>query len=156
MTSVSIPNHVLLPEVERLLREGHSITLRTRGYSMLPFIIGGLDSVVLHPLTRPLQPGHIVLARIGKGQYVLHRIIRIDYNRIILMGDGNLHGHEICHPKDICGKVYQIIRPKHRPICPDTPHWKRISRLWQKLRPIRRLLLATYRRTLLKKYVKLP
>lgn len=66
MTSINVPNSVLLPEVERLLREGRRVTLRTRGHSMLPFIVGGRDSVVLRPPTLPLQPGRIVLALIGK------------------------------------------------------------------------------------------
>lgn len=44
MTSINVPNSVLLPEVERLLREGRRVTLRTRGHSMLPFIVGCRDS----------------------------------------------------------------------------------------------------------------
>lgn len=152
MTSISIPNHILLPEVERLLREGRRVTLRTRGHSMLPFIVGGRDSVVLRPPTFPLQPGRIVLAHIGNGQYVLHRIMQADINHITLMGDGNLHGQETCCPNDVCGEVELILRPGHQPVNPYNTRWKQASAWWQKLRPMRRLILAIYRRTLLKQY----
>lgn len=152
MTSISVPNRILLPEVERLLREGRRVTLRTRGHSMLPFIVGGRDSVVLRPPTLPLQPGRIVLARIGQEQYVLHRIMLTDAHRVTLMGDGNLRGQETCRPEDVCGEVEFVLRPGHQPVSPDSPRWQRASAWWQKLRPIRRLILAVYRRTLLKRY----
>lgn len=68
------------------------------------------------------------------------------------MGDGNLRGQETCRPEDICGEVEFVLRPGHQPVSPDSPRWQRASAWWQKLRPIRRLILAVYRRTLLKRY----
>lgn len=141
---MTIPNSILLAEVESMLRNGTEVTLRTKGDSMLPFIEGGRDSVVL---TRAdsFSTGDIVLARTLNGNYVLHRIIGEDAGTVILMGDGNLKGTERCLRKDICGKVSTVIRGSRR-IDPESRTEKIKSRLWLQTRPVRRYLLAIYRR----------
>lgn len=144
MQRLTVPNDVLLPDVERLLDEGTTVTLRVKGRSMLPFIVGGRDSVVLVKV-RHLQEGDMVLARLAGGRYVLHRIIRISGDAVTLMGDGNLQGTEQCRTADICGKVVKILR-NGRYIEPDTPAERRKASLWRRLRPVRRYLLAVYRR----------
>lgn len=42
-----IPNNVLFDDVVSMLSKGHTVTLRAKGNSMFPFIIGGRDCVVL-------------------------------------------------------------------------------------------------------------
>ena len=46
-----IPNEVLLPEVARLISEGHTVTLTVRGNSMNPFLVDRRDRLVLGPFT---------------------------------------------------------------------------------------------------------
>ena len=59
-----IPNEVLLPEVARLISEGHTVTLTVRGNSMNPFLVDRRDRIILGPFTDDdLQPGVAVLAR---------------------------------------------------------------------------------------------
>ena len=41
-----IPNEVLLPEVARLISEGHTVTLTVRGNSMNPFLVDRRDRIV--------------------------------------------------------------------------------------------------------------
>ncbi len=38
----------IIEEAIRLVREGVNVTLPVKGQSMLPFIIGGKESVILH------------------------------------------------------------------------------------------------------------
>ena len=45
-----IPNEVLLPEVARLISEGHTVTLTVRGNSMNPFLVDRRDRIILGPL----------------------------------------------------------------------------------------------------------
>ena len=48
----------------------------------------------------------------AKGKhYVIHRIVSIDDNRVILMGDGNLVLREHCDRGDVCAKVLQVLKP---------------------------------------------
>ena len=47
MNVKEIPNEILFAEVRRLIAENRNVTLKAKGSSMLPFIRGGEDSVVL-------------------------------------------------------------------------------------------------------------
>lgn len=73
----SIPNEILLPEVARLIKEGHTVTITVRGNSMNPFLVDRRDRVTLGDFTtEQLQPGVTVLARDLTERIVFHRIIR--------------------------------------------------------------------------------
>ena len=95
-----------MPEFERLLKEGHMVEFSPRGVSMRPFIEGGRDRVILKTCKEP-RVGMIVLARVNN-TFVLHRIYKIKGEKIILRGDGNLKGEEVCTEADIIGRVVQI------------------------------------------------
>ena len=95
-----------MPEFERLLKEGHMVEFAPKGVSMRPFIEGGRDKVVLKACNEP-QVGMIVLARINQA-FVLHRIYKIRGKKIILQGDGNLTGQEVCKSEDIIGRVVRV------------------------------------------------
>jgi len=139
-----IPNEILLPDVEKILRNGMNVTLRVKGNSMLPFIHGDNDSAVLVP-ANCIQKGDVVLAHLKNNCYIMHRIIRLKGDNVTLMGDGNLQETECCHVSDICGKVTLILRNnKSIDLTSLTERCKAV--IWQKLRPIRRYMLAIYRR----------
>ena len=93
---MKIENDILIPELARLLREGKEVRFTPSGVSMRPFIEGDKDSVILAPLNRAPRRGDILLAQVqtlcGRTTYVLHRLIRIEGEQLILMGDGNLAG----------------------------------------------------------------
>ncbi len=116
---------------------------------MLPFIVGNRDCVTLEPVSNPF-PGDIVLARLSNGQYVLHRILTITEGHVTLMGDGNLAGKEHCQLTDICGKVRVILKDGQKAVDPNTPSARRKASVWIKLLPVRRYLLAIYRRIYLR------
>ena len=71
-----ITDEGIIEEAIRLVGEGVSVTLPVNGNSMLPFIIGGKESVILQ---KPVEPrvGDVVLAWVKGGYYVVHRIIAI-------------------------------------------------------------------------------
>ena len=149
MKHLSVANESLLPEVEKLLAEGIRVTLKVKGNSMLPFIRGGRDSVTLEA-PAGISRGDIVLARMGQGRYVLHRVIKIKDNIVVLMGDGNCRGTEQCMRHDIYGRVINIITPD-RCTTTDTLSMHMAGTAWRLLRPVRRWLLALYRRTIMDK-----
>ena len=138
MDKRTLPNDVLLGEVAAVLREGREAVIIPTGNSMLPFIRGGVDRVVLSRQER-VAVGDIVLARLGD-RYILHRVIAADGDALTLMGDGNLAGTERCEPADILGTVSEIIRPSGRTRTPGR------ARLWRALKPFRRYLLPLWRR----------
>lgn len=142
---VQFANAQLLPEIVKLLDEGHTVTLRLRGNSMRPFLEDNRDRALLVKATNP-QTGDPVLAEINPGHYVLHRIISINNDHVTLRGDGNL-GNENCMIGDIKASVIGFYR-KGRDTLDYTngKKWCIYSFVWTHLYPIRRYLLAIYRR----------
>ena len=130
----TLDNDTYFSLVLDLLARGKSVRLRIRGESMTPFFPEG-TVVTLHPC-RPqdLRRGIPVLARTTRGDYVFHRILRCGDARLILQGDGNLQGTETALPTRVfaraeCGTIHRTA-----------------ALLWQTARPVRRYLLALYRR----------
>ena len=144
---MKIENEILIPEIARLLNEGKQVRFTPSGVSMRPFIEGDKDSVILAKLNQAPRVGDIVLAQVetlcGKSSYVLHRLIRIEGDRYILQGDGNLNGEEVCALGDIIGVVIRIEAPSGRRKLMTR------GRLWYHLRPFRKYLLKIYRKTLI-------
>ncbi len=137
MEKREMPNEVLLGAVEQMLDEGREVVITPKGNSMLPFIRGDRDSVRLQKKDS-LEIGDIVLVNLGN-RYILHRIIAIDGDNVTLMGDGNVKGTEACRRESVCGTVTGIQRDgKMR-----NPGK---GRLWGRLLPVRRYLLAIRRR----------
>ena len=135
-----------------------------KGYSMLPFIRGGKDLVVLEPLRREPAVDDIVLFYVGPkdtGRYVMHRIVGIDGDRVDIMGDGVPRNHEhvtkrclLARAKTILrngdGKVnsfnYSVLPSGVRSVDPYSPGELRKVHFWQWLGPFRRYLLFIYKR----------
>ena len=144
-----LPNNELLAEVIRLVNEGRRVALPVKGNSMLPFIIGGVESVELVKPEVP-QVGDVVLAWINGSRYVVHRIIKIEGNRVQLMGDGNLGGDEFCQLSEVAARAEYVINKHGRKRYLYTRWRVFASRLWWGLKPLRRIILGVYRRTWLK------
>ena len=137
----------IIKEAAKLVEDGVSVTFPVKGRSMLPFIVGGRDSVILQK-AGILKPGIVVLAEDETGRYVLHRILKIspDGSRITLMGDGNIRGTESCSSDRILARATHVVDPKgsKRPL---ESRWQLfLARLWRTLLPLRRYLLAILRR----------
>lgn len=146
---VQFANAVIIPEIIKLIEEGHTVTLRLKGYSMRPFLEDSRDKALL---TKPNNPkvGDPVLAEIAPLHFVLHRIIGIDGQDVVLRGDGNL-ANETCKLSDIKGAVIGFYRKGRDKLDrTDGCKWKTYSWIWTRLFPIRRYLLAFYRRIWLK------
>jgi hypothetical protein len=135
----TISDHEIIQNAISLVHEGLRVTFPVKGNSMLPFIIGGRESV---DLVKPvdLRVGHVVLAWVDGCRYVVHRIIRIEGTQVTLMGDGNLKGTEKGNLSEVLGVVDQIISPSGRCRKPGN------GRLWRRLLPVRKYLLKVYRK----------
>ena len=135
---IHFSNTEILPEVVRLMDEGHTVTINLRGFSMRPFLENDRDKALLTK-AKDIRKGDVVLAEITPGHYVLHRII-------ILRGDGNIL-EEHCRKEDIKGFAIGFYRKGRKKIDKTNSFkWLLYSWLWTFLYPIRRYLLAVYRR----------
>ncbi len=66
----------LVPIFKEYFSEGKSVVFSPKGYSMLPMLKEGRDTVTLSPIVSKLKKYDVVLYRRDNGQYVLHRIIK--------------------------------------------------------------------------------
>lgn len=142
-------NSILIPEIIRMIEEGHSVTLPLRGYSMRPFLEDGRDKALLAKPENQLKEGDVVLAEVAPLHFVLHRIIRISGEDIVLRGDGNI-ADEHCQSENIKAIATAFYR-KGRPAADsvDGRKWRIYSWWWMRLYPVRRYLLFIYRRFIL-------
>ncbi len=143
--TLSIPNALLIPELVKIMDEGHTITITPKGVSMRPFLESKRDKAVLKKATNP-QTGDVVLAEVAPRKYVLHRIIKISDGIVTLRGDGNI-GVEKCRVKDVKAVAIGFYRKGRETLDrTDGRKWKIYSWAWTKLFPIRRYLIGAYKK----------
>lgn len=137
-----IENNILF----NILEEGEKITIKIKGNSMLPFIVGDRDEVTLiKASTDSLQKGRIVVAHIDNKYYFLHRIVKIEGDKVTLQGDGNVYQKETCAATSILAEAVALKR-KGKIYTPNSFGWKIAEKLWPSNPLLRRILLAIYRR----------
>ncbi len=134
MDKRTIDNRTAFSVVRDLLSSGETVRVSVCGQSMLPFFHSG-EAVRVRPLREgDLRRGNVVLAQTEQGNFVIHRIYRIDGDRITLLGDGNWRGTEQMDRQRVCGTV-------------DCGRVHRLLALaWMALRPLRRYPLGILRR----------
>ena len=148
MEKMIINNDTFFADVIQVLEQGKRVTIPVKGFSMLPFIRGSKDLVVLEKSDGNLKADEIVLFHMGPmdgGRYVMHRIISIDGDKVDIMGDGVPKNHEHVRRSQILAKAVTILRSGKRPVDPYSPGQLRLVHFWQWLRPVRRYILFVYR-----------
>ena len=145
MLKQNLSDEFIISEAVRLVEEGKNVIFKVNGTSMLPFIIGGKESVVFSKVDNP-QKFDVVLAYTTLNQYVVHRIIDIDGQKITLMGDGNLKGKEYCKVSDIKAEVHYVVDSKGKKHRLDNPLRLFLARIWFLLLPLRSYLLRIYKK----------
>lgn len=78
---------------------------------------------------RELRPGDVVLFRSGR-QRILHRIVRIDGDRLTLAGDGNCGISEHCTKHEVTAVMVGELRPDGTLLRCTSLRWRLPSRLW--------------------------
>lgn len=151
-----LDNELLFGDVVRLLGAGKRVTIPVKGSSMHPLIRGERDLVVLEPVSAtdpgtPAKALDIVLFRY-QNRFILHRLQRWEGDSALIMGDGVLYNQERCTAADIYGRVCTILKDgvkkgeAARAYDPRSPRALALARLWIRLKPLRRILLAVWRR----------
>ena len=146
ITQRRVNNHLFMQEITRVFGQGKkSVTFVVRGFSMRPFLENGRDKVILTPPREP-KVGDVVLAEVREQIYALHRVIKIENGTYTMRGDGNpLSMTEQFTYDKIIGIADGFIR-KGKEVSTGSRKWRFYSAMWNALKPLRRILLAIYRR----------
>ena len=149
MEKMVVDNDTFFADVLRVLEQGRRVTIPVKGYSMLPFIRGSKDLVVLEKADGDrLRADDIVLFHMGPadgGRYVMHRILSVEGDAVDIMGDGVPKNYEHVHRNQVLAKAVEILRDGKRSVDPYSPGQLRLVHFWQRLRPLRRYILFVYR-----------
>lgn len=141
-----VVNEFFFTGISELVSKGFCMEIRTKGKSMMPFILEGDGSVSLKKIEEDsFQLGNLLLARLSEGRYVLHRLIKYEEDQIVLRGDGNLSTVETCTKDDIIAEVGQIKRFGKK-IKKGSLLWNMHRKIWLGSTTQRRIMLAIYRR----------
>lgn len=149
ISSQTIPMAKLAPLLEFQLSQGGTATLTVTGSSMLPLLRHHRDSVQLQPPPPCLRKGDIILFCRDNGQFVLHRIIKVQdqdgpQSIYICCGDNQWRQEQVRHEqvKALAGSFSR----DGRPCSPDSPGYGLYRWLTLALFPIRRPLISIRRR----------
>lgn len=167
MEQITIPNDIFFENLlDELEISGH-VLLNVKGFSMMPFLRNGKDSVLLAPFDRKreLRRGEIALFRF-RDRWIMHRctgtaVLRPDgrigdFHRgkdvgdgravYVFRGDGNCSGREWALPGDVYAVAEKRIAPSGKEWSFSSFSWRLCSVLWPKTYLVRRLLLGIIRR----------
>ena len=144
---LQVDNKIFFAEVENLLAEGESVTVRVRGCSMMPHLRDGRHSVVVRRCkAEDIKLGAVMFFEY-RGQWIMHRLRRIEGDRLIFAGDGNYRLVEIVGREALRGVVTDIISPSGYKFSCESFLWCFKSGAWLMLPAIvRRYMLAIIRR----------
>ena len=149
---LNFSHDTIIPQIKAIIDEGKTIRFRVRGWSMRIFVEHERDEVLLAPIgDSPIVMGDVILAHTTAGSYVLHRVVNINANLITLQGDGNVGAVEHCTHDKVIGRAIGFYRKgRQQPDLTSSRKWKVYSAIWLTLTPVRRYILAAYRRIWLK------
>lgn len=144
---LELSNELFFAEVEQLISQGENVTITIKGNSMRPWLQNSKHKVIVKPLADSiLQCGDIALFRY-KGKHILHRVVKIENDKITFSGDGNIGIKEQASKDDVIALVESIITPSGRVIECNSNEWKTKSKLWLALPQFaRRIILGILRR----------
>lgn len=145
-----LPLEELMPLIREQLRRGQSVRFSPRGTSMLPMLRQGIDQVVLSPLPDKLKKFDLPLYQRENGQYVLHRIVEVDGETYICMGDNQFQKETDLHYEQMIalvsafyrnGKHHNVSEIGYRCYCRSWYYTRHLRRIWRRVKNLLRRLL---------------
>lgn len=137
----------LLPQV---LEAGGTLPLVISGSSMAPFLIHGRDTVYLSKLRRPVNRGDMILYRRQDGTLILHRVWGMDARGYSLLGDAQTHMESGVREEQFLAVVTAVNR-KGKLLTPKSLIWLFFEKVWLRVIPLRRSVMACYDRIMSKR-----
>lgn len=139
---------VITSNIEQVVAVGDSFKMVVTGYSMLPLLGFGRDTIVVRRIgTDEVIDGRIAMFRARDGRIIVHRVIGIEDDVVVLRGDGNVVQCERCRRSDVIGVVESVIRESQREVSCQSRWWRIRERMWLALPMLlRRYALGVIRR----------
>lgn len=138
-TDRMILGNELIPFLQERLAAGQTVRyLPFRGFSMLPMLRQGKDTVELSPLPPKLKKYDLPVYQYPSGKIVMHRVVAVKEDHYICLGD-NTYAYETVTPDQMIAVVSAFKRGDRR-ISVDSRGYQLYCRVWYAIFPLRKLL----------------
>lgn len=141
----SVKAELYMEDLLQTLEYTDPVPLVISGSSMDPFLVHGRDTVFLTKRKRPVKKGDMLLYRRVGGQYILHRVCKVQGELLELIGDGQVSIEPGIRSEQVLATV-SAVRRKGKLLKPGHPTWVFYEKIWIRLIRIRPHLLGLYRR----------
>lgn len=141
-----LPNDVYIEAVKTEIEKGKQVRVKTKGYSMIPFISGDRGEVLLKKTDEhSFRKGAILLVQLSGKHFVAHRVCEILGDLLVLRGDGNIDLTEQCTRDQVLAEVTGVIE-NDRIIRKGSFRWNLYIYLWPSNPLLRRIYLGLYKK----------
>ncbi len=135
----------LMPPLLEMLEVTEPVPLVISGSSMTPFLVHGRDTVYLSKVRQPLKRGDMVLYRRSSGNYILHRVYRVEKDSYTMVGDAQFQLEPGICPEQILA-VVTAVRRKGILLQKSSFWWMFFEKVWIRMVSLRPALMAGYAR----------
>ncbi|MEG2561542.1 MAG: hypothetical protein RSB10_02915 [Clostridia bacterium] len=139
MTKFCATINDLSPLINLAIEQNKQIDIPINGVSMSPMLRPNSSSVTLARADN-VAVNDVLLYHLPSGQYVLHRLIRLDETTFDTLGDGELLPQKGIPRECIVAKVTAFSRDGKTHAVDEKKYLRYVSR-WNALRPVRKILL---------------
>ena len=126
----------LMPLIRECLAAGKTVKFSPKGTSMLPMLRQGIDCVVLSAPKGKLKKYDLPLYQRDNGQYVLHRVVRVE-ECYTCVGDNQFELERNLRHDQVIAVMTAFTRNKKH-YCAENVWYQLYCRVWHYSRPVRR------------------
>ena len=134
-----------LSMLRELTEQGENVNVLITGNSMSPFLIHLRDQIYFEKPKRTLKKGDIVFYQRRNGQFIMHRICKIDKTGYYMVGDAQIDIEGPLEREQIFGLVTAVKR-KGKIERPGTFWWEFFEHIWLLCIPLRPYIQRGYGR----------
>lgn len=139
----TVDTRAYISMLRELVEEGKSVQVVISGGSMLPFLAHGRDTIFFEQPKKPLQRGDMIFFQRRSGDYVMHRIYKMEPEGLYIVGDAQTDIEGPVQPEQVFA-VVTAVRRKGKMLGPGSFWWEFFEHIWIRVVPLRRGILKLY------------
>ncbi|MDO4743295.1 MAG: S24/S26 family peptidase [bacterium] len=127
--------------IENAIRKRGVFVSTTVGLSMFPMLRDRRDVIVVKPVKRRLKKYEVPLYRRNDGSYVLHRVIKLEKDGYVIIGDNCINKEYGITDKHVLGVLSGFYRNSKYIDCEKNKLYKIYYHIWCDILPVRVFLI---------------
>lgn len=129
--------------LKELVEGGKEVSIEIAGNSMFPFLIHNRDAICFQKIDQELKKGDMVFFERENGQYIMHRICKVNPEGYYILGDAQCWIEGPVKREQIFAIITKV-RRKGEWIEKGEFWWEFFEHFWIRIIPFRRMILKIY------------